>query len=29
LVESYGQEAALEQTLTCIEKAARELLAKR
>jgi glycerate kinase len=28
LVESYGQEAAMEQTLTCIEKAARELLAR-
>ena len=28
LVESFGQEAAMEQTLTCIEKAARELLAK-
>jgi glycerate kinase len=28
LVESYGQEAAMEQTLTCIEKAAREILAK-
>jgi glycerate kinase len=29
LVESFGQEAAIEQTLTCIEKAARELLARR
>ena len=29
LVESYGQEAAIEQTLTSIEKAARELLARR
>jgi glycerate kinase len=28
LVESYGQQAAMEQTLTCIEKAAREILAK-
>jgi len=28
LVESYGQHAAMEQTLTCIEKAAREILAK-
>jgi glycerate kinase len=28
LVKSYGQEAAMEQTLTCIEKAAREILAK-
>lgn len=27
LVESYGQQAAMEQTLTCIERAARELLA--
>jgi hypothetical protein len=29
LVESFGQEAAMEQTLTSIEKAARELLARR
>jgi glycerate kinase len=29
LVETFGQEAAMEQTLTCIEKAARELLARR
>ena len=29
LVESFGQDAAIEQTLTCIEKAARELLARR
>jgi len=27
-VESYGQQAAMQQTLTCIEKAAREILAK-
>lgn len=29
LVESFGQEAAIRQTLTCIEKAAGELLARR
>lgn len=29
LVDSFGQEAAMSQTLTCIEKAASELLARR